>query len=180
MKEIRQCKWCEEPFEAIRVDKMTCSTQCSTRYSAWRKSKGEPRVRKKTEENGDFRKCNRCSKWKNKFEEFHKCGKFISGRCKDCKRENYKSLNRKENKKELYEAVSKFVYYIKDKHYYCDGVDVWRLIDIYDRVFPTQLNLPHLSNYNMDMEKSVITMFYKVARWYADERDHLKLKGELR
>lgn len=180
MEKIRECKWCEEPFEVTRVDKVCCNKTCSTKYSSWRKNKGQPRLRKETYEIGELRKCTTCSKWKNKFEEFHKCGKFISGKCKDCKKENIKSANRKENKKELYKSVGEFVYYMKAKHYYCDGVDVWRLIDIYDRVFPTQLNLPHLSAYNMDMEKSVITMFYKVARWYADERDHLEIKGALR
>ena len=178
MEEVRQCQWCEEPFIAKRVDKVCCDKICSTKYSFWRRNNGKQRLRKKSYENGDLRKCTHCGKWKNKFEEFHKCGNFINGKCKDCKKEQ--SSDRKEDKKDLYEAVNKFVYYMKDKHYYCDGVDVWRLIDIYDRVFPTQLNLPHLSNYNMDMEKSVETMFYKVARWFADERDHLQANGVLR
>jgi hypothetical protein len=69
---------------------------------------------------------------------------------------------------------------MKAKHYYCDAIDTYRLIDLYDRVFPSELNLPYLSGYNMDMEKSVMTMFYNMAKWFADERDHLELKGTLR
>jgi hypothetical protein len=180
MEEVRECNWCEETFTATRVDKTTCSKICSSKYSAFRRGKGKPRVRKATQDNGDMRKCNLCGKWKNRDQEFHKCNGGNVSRCRDCKKEMYKSTKRKEDKKELYQDVKKFVYYMKAKHYYCDGVDVWRLIDMYDRVFPTQLNLPHLSNYNMDMEKSVITMFHKIARWYADERDHLEMKGKLR
>ena len=180
MEEVRQCLWCEEPFIARRIDKVCCDKVCSARYSASRRKQGKSRLRKKISDDGDLRKCSHCSKWKNREKEFHKCGKFIVGQCKDCKKEKVKSVDRKESKQDLYKAVGEFVYYMKSKHYYCDGVDVWKLIDIYDRVFPTQLNLPHLSNYNMDMEKSVETMFYKIARWYADERDHLQLKGALR
>jgi hypothetical protein len=182
------CLYCGEPFSG-RKDRKACSKSCSSRLSYLKKERitGVRKPRIITYDDGDLRKCKVCQKWKSKETEFS--SKYFEGAgivtkrtCKICRKEGEKGKLRLEDKNTLYNDVKNYVLRIKAQNYNCYSIDVWRLIDLYDRVFPSQLNIPH-TLYNgkgTDMEMSSIVMFEKVARWYVDERDHLELTGVLR
>jgi hypothetical protein len=186
----KNCICCGAAFITKRKDKQVCSKRCSNVISNRKRKivdKVEDNKRNLSIDNGDLRKCKVCLKWKNKDEDFKKTKitktYIITKRtCDECKKEKQKNKLRDEHKPELYKDVKEFVLRIKAQNYNCYSIDVWRLIDLYDRVFPSQLNLPH-TLYNgkgTDMEMSSIVMFEKVARWYVDERDHFELLGYLR
>lgn len=62
----------------------------------------------------------------------------------------------------LYKDIEEYIYRIKSNAYYADTIDLYRLVDLYDRAYPHLENIP----YSRNIEKSVVVMFLKLAKWY--------------
>lgn len=75
----------------------------------------------------------------------------------------------------VYKDVEEFVLYMKSKNYKANEIDLFRLVDVYDKIYPSLLGLPKMSKANPDYETSSIIMFDKVARWYVSNRDMIKI-----
>jgi hypothetical protein len=173
---IRECCWCGENFVANRKDKQVCSPACSQKYSSYKAYKKIREVKGKVikcEDKGELRKCSRCKDWKRREEDY----RTINGRklmyCKLCQNESKRQTavtmagGLPDTPDKLFEEVGKFIMEIKDNNYWVDYVDVFRLVDIFDKIWPTLQKLPSAGgDVSYNAEKSAIIMFDRVARWW--------------
>lgn len=63
---------------------------------------------------------------------------------------------------QTYLDVKEFIFKMRDQHFTADAIDVFRLIDLFDRVYPTVLRVPSCNN----IDKSVNVMFFKIVNWW--------------
>lgn len=85
---------------------------------------------------------------------------------------NYIPKVKKEFKnKEVYDIVEEFVLDIQSKRFYADSIDIWKLISIYDLVYPKKITIPSAN----DIEKSAMIMFYQICIWYRTEKDKIEI-----
>ena len=61
-----------------------------------------------------------------------------------------------------YLDVKEFIFKMKSQHFKADAIDVFRLVDIFDRVFPSTQRVPNCNN----IDKSVNIMFFKIVNWW--------------
>jgi hypothetical protein len=76
---------------------------------------------------------------------------------------------------QVYKDVEEFVLYMKGKNFKANEIDLFRLVDVYDKVYPDLMGLPKMSKLNPDYEMSSLIMFDKVVRWYVSNRDMIKI-----
>lgn len=164
--ETRECLYCLESFLPSRKDKKCCSARCSTRHSARNKNRTK---REKIKSDGT-KKCLSCGKYKD-LSQFYKSTRSVYAHCIYCIRVRKQISNKfLEKKDDTYIKVEDFLMYMKRKHFYADAIDIYRLIDIYDLVYPNALTVPYVN----DLEKSFMVMFDKVARWFSIQRMRLE------
>lgn len=63
---------------------------------------------------------------------------------------------------QTYIDVKEFIFKMKSQHFTADAIDVFRLIDLFDRVFPSTQRVPSCNN----IDKSVNIMFFKIVNWW--------------
>jgi len=149
----RNCLYCDEIFIPTRRDKMCCSHQCSSLFSI-KKRKNKIIINKKIIDGK--KQCRACLKFKDLSLFYGK--KIKQANCIQCLSVKRASINYNEN---LYDEVYKFIYNLKLKNYYADIIDIYKLVDIYDRIYLTD-SLPKIN----DIEASCCIMLDKVVKWY--------------
>lgn len=70
----------------------------------------------------------------------------------------------------LFNTVKSYIYEMKNKSYYADYIDLYRLVHIYDLVYPKLNQVPYMN----DVEKSIEIMFMQLCVWYKNKRDLVK------
>ena len=55
---------------------------------------------------------------------------------------------------------------MKSQHFVADAIDVFRLVDLFDKVFPTTQKVPNCNN----IDKSVNIMFFRIVNWWRISR----------
>lgn len=69
-----------------------------------------------------------------------------------------------EKNEKVYLDIEKFIEKIKRSNFMCDDIDILRLIDFYDILYPKKLNIPPYEE--GDIESSYQKMFYKIFSWW--------------
>lgn len=77
-----------------------------------------------------------------------------------------KRQNKNPNNVELLKSVEKFIKEMKSKSYYADYVDLLKLVDVYDLIYPNLNCIPYIN----DIEKSIDIMFLKICLWYKNQK----------
>jgi len=62
----------------------------------------------------------------------------------------------------IYDEVNQFIFQMKSQHFIADAIDVFRLVDLFDKVFPTTQKVPNCNN----IDKSVNIMFFRIVNWW--------------
>jgi len=173
----RKCLVCGNEFQVNRKDKMTCSTKCSSTLSVKRSRGGYKK--NKAKDDGNLRMCSNCFKWKDKENGFNIINNYYLNICKDCNKENRRTKNSELSKEDVYKQVEFYVLRMKAKKFMADQIDIFKLVDIYDKLWPNKQSIPNMSGYQIDYEKSCMTMFERIARWYKTEKDILEAKSDI-
>lgn len=159
---VRDCVWCGTQFLPKKNSKMTCSTKCHNNY-------------KYNLEKGNLEKfnidktkaCVNCRKEK-KLSEFERVRKSFVSMCKVCVNEYYdKKLNdvKLSNKHAIFFIIDDFIKEMKSKAYYAEQSDIFRLISLYDELFPTS-TMPEHPN----QEYIFNMVFAKLVDWHRKEK----------
>jgi hypothetical protein len=69
-------------------------------------------------------------------------------------------------KAEILEELEIYLKRLKAKLYYVDAIEVYRLIDMYDKVYPERTTLPHMNVSVDNYEKSFNAMLVGLFEWY--------------
>jgi hypothetical protein len=77
-----------------------------------------------------------------------------------------KEYKKKENTN-VFKEVQEYIMYMKSKSYYADYVDLFKLVHVYDLVYPNLTQIPNMR----DVEKSSDIMFAKICVWYKNKLD---------
>lgn len=162
MKIEKECAWCGEKFTPRRSNAQCCKNVCSVRYSYYKHKENKGIANK-------LKKCVICGRFKNDW-LFNKQGGIIKSVCKNCEKCGTGNLVAKFDTVKTFAEVEKFLYEMKAKSYWANHIDIFRLIDLYDKVYPHLQNVPSSS----DIEKSVNTMFYKVANWWLSRKNKIE------
>jgi len=153
----RNCLWCDSEFEVTRSDKTTCGVVCSRRLASKKvRLKG-----KRKDKLATHRTCSYCHE-----EKLIKDFKTWTT-CNDC----YK-IQRVSIKKdvETFNDVEAYVLRVKENNFIVEMADIFILVDLYDRVFPTTLSVPFYNVKSGNNERSYLYMFEKVAKWYRQNK----------
>lgn len=170
--EVRNCLVCGTEFLVTRVDRKCCTQVCSSSLASRRnyiKKKEAKLVQPRKEGEPGFRECNFCNEVKP-IEEFYYYRESRHKQCKSCvyqkSRARYvkKTRERSAVDETLYSDLYDYLQYMKRKRFMANEVDIFRLIDMYDRVFPMAL-IPS----DDDSEEVFNKMFYKLAKHYQVE-----------
>jgi hypothetical protein len=134
---IKICAVCDDYFEAKRSDTKCCSKKCSHRRHYFIKMGFENRIEA---ENYMVKK-----KELTKLKKVTRIGA---------------------TKAEILEELEIYLKRLKAKLYYVDAIEVYRLIDIYDKVYPERTTLPHMNINVNNYEKSFNAMLVGLFEFY--------------
>lgn len=101
------------------------------------------------------KKCSSAYSYKKNATKFIKKRNAKSGTKPRQKKVDYKEF-------EAYLEVKQFIFKMKRQSYMAGFVDIFRLVDIYDKAFPKIQQIPQMNN----IERSVNMMFFKLVNWY--------------
>ena len=165
----RDCIWCGTNFLPNKQSKITCSQKCYAGYKY--------NLKKGNFDKFDLDKtkvCVACEKEK-KLSHFERVRKSFSPLCKDCMHiHNDKKISKLKSDKDksTYFEIDEFVNKVKSKAYYADQSDIFKLIALYDELYPTT-TIPEYP----DSEYTFNIIFAKVLDWYKLEKKSI-LKSE--
>lgn len=175
-REERICVYCNTPFIATRDKTIFCSKSCTSTYKYFIKNGDLEKLQKKIDKNKQKKVCTNCLVEKPLY-KFFKYKKGIFSFCIECHEEKYKDryldkLNELKNVDlSIYPEIEDFVNRIKRNNYMATMLDIFILVDLFDKVSP-QSNIP----YDGNPDKSFSTMFYKICKWYIKERKKIYIE----
>jgi len=156
---VKFCIVCGDQFQASRIDKMCCSKTCGATY-AYRKRSGIAI--------SDKYKTKICTSCNNEqpLRNYYKRGKSHYPTCKTCLEEMYPDRFEIEKLKiNNLKDIEEFLMKLKRQAYYADQIDMFRLIDLHDRILPTKL-------IDLDNPIEVLSQqFEDVAFWYKHKKE---------
>ena len=85
-------------------------------------------------------------------------------------RKTRKALKQKKDKvkikshynQKIYDEVTVFIFKIKRQSFRADAIDIFRLLDLFDKVFPLIKSVPSCSN----IDKAANIMFFRIVNWW--------------
>ena len=175
-REDRMCVYCNTPFTATQNRVILCSKSCTTTYNYFIKIGNLEKLQKRIESNKQLKTCQNCLIEKPLY-KFFTYKKAVFSFCIECHEKRYKDkyldkLNQLKNVDlSIYPEVDDFVNKIKRNNYMATMVDIFILVDLFDKISP-QSNIP----YDDDPDKSFNSMFYKVCKWYSKERKKIYIE----
>lgn len=108
----------------------------------------------------------KCSHKRSYFKKMGFKNRFEAENYMVNKKELTKSKKMTIDKVELLKELEIYLRRLKAKLYYVDAIEVYRLIDMYDKVYPERITLPHMNVSVDNYEKSFNAMLVGLFEWY--------------
>lgn len=134
---IKICDICDNYFEAMRSDTLCCSKICSGRKYYFKKV-------------GFVNKISGLSL----YESYNKRWEL-----KSKKKISFDKI-------EVFNELEIYLKKLKSKRYYVDAVEIYKLIDMYDKVYPGRKGLPHMNVLSGNHEKCFNAMLVGLFKFY--------------
>lgn len=164
-----KCEECGKEYMRVKKTSKYCSSKCVSK--AWyRRTKNE---KKEVEGIGKTADCVVCGKLYIKTRKDKlTCGKSCSTRYATLKWKTKETLNANEIFDSFNDKVEEFLYECKRKCYYFDAVDIFKLVDLHDKIHPSKW----LPDSNSDREDYYQEMLIDLINFVKKNRE---LKNEV-
>lgn len=164
------CAYCGTAFLSYRTDNRFCHKNCASTYNFYERKGRLEEILNRVKDKKPTKTCMKCNLEKP-IKSFYSYKKGTFSFCIPCHNENYKDRYNKKIREisnanlSVYPEIDDFVMRIKQQGYNASFLDIFILIDLFDRIFP-QANIP----FEGSGEKSFERMFMNICKWYMKER----------